>query len=95
MLRVLLVCACVTMLFGCGSTTSISRDKNGVIAAALLKLQAEVERGNRDLRRKVGPNVLGTLTLVKLSPPHGVSAAEWNAAVKNDHALQRALKSSP
>jgi hypothetical protein len=77
--------ACGAVLAACGSTSHTA-----AIDAGLRRLQAEFEqkRPNLDMR---GKDVLGRVTLVYAAPPKGVSAAEWERAIKTDKPLQRAI----
>jgi mono/diheme cytochrome c family protein len=76
-------------LVGCGSSSS-QAEKRTRVDAALRKLEHEFVAGKEEVPREFrGKDVLGILTLVYAPAPHGVSQAEWSAAIKGDERLQR------
>jgi hypothetical protein len=78
---------CGALLGACGSAKT---SHGAVINTALRQLQAEFEH----VRPARGTDVLGSITLVHASPPKGVSAGEWHAAINKDQALQHAILAS-
>src|ERR1700730_16230802 len=85
------VCILALTLGGCGGS-SRTNPRAAEIKTALHQLRAEIEHS----RTKPGlptKDVLGLITLIGDTPPRGVSAAEWRAAVEKDQALQHLLAS--
>ena len=93
----LVACAAAgVLLSGCGSGASSS--KAAKINAELRRVQTEVEAQQGELRRKLKReagrrlDTLGSIGLYYIGVPKGINAAEWDAAVRKDRALQRALR---
>lgn len=92
MLRVRAVVAvgvCGALLSACGGSTS----HTAAINVALQRLQAEFEAQATKPKPR-GTNILGSTTLIYAPPPKGVSASEWQTAVRRDQPLQRAISRS-
>jgi hypothetical protein len=91
----LTVCACAA-LCACGNTER--SDREAIIAAALRKLQAEYSRvlgaARVEATKRYGSGSLGVSVAVYAPPPKGVTAAEWQAAIKKDRVLQREFRST-
>jgi hypothetical protein len=82
------VVVCGALLAACGSTSHAA-----AINSALRQLQAAFERPPRNFGIPA-KDVLGHLTMAYAPPPKGVSAAEWDAAIRKDQPLQRAIARS-
>jgi mono/diheme cytochrome c family protein len=83
---------------GCGSSDT-QAVKQARIQTALRHLEheflaAQKEASNRKERQRQSGDgeVLGAATMVYAPAPHGVSKAEWNAAIKHDPRLQALFK---
>jgi hypothetical protein len=95
------------LLSGCGSGASSSKATkiNAELRRAQTEIEAHRGELRRKLEREAGRvdpaflhghrgklDTLGSIGLYYIGVPKGINAAEWNAAVRKDRALQRALK---
>ncbi len=86
---VCVVVAAALLLCGCGSASEQGA-RQARISAALRKIEHDLVTGKvRAPSRFRGSHVLGTSALVYARPPHGVSEAEWTAAIAHDKRLLR------
>jgi hypothetical protein len=84
---VCVVVAAALLLCGCGSASEESA-REARISAALRTLEHDLVAGKvRAPPQFRGSHVLGTIALVYARAPHGVSEAEWTAAIAHDKRL--------
>jgi hypothetical protein len=91
MLKIISLAVVFSLALGaCGSSAESAQRKQAVITAALQKVQTEYEQARRNPPKGLNrADVLGSIVLVYAPPPKGISAAEWNTAIRNDRTLQR------
>jgi hypothetical protein len=78
----------MALLAGCGSaaTTNTNAAKTEAVEAGLRDLQQRLNAFERSYLHR------GKVETLSLAPPKGVSAAEWEAAVRSDPAIPAAVR---
>lgn len=80
---------CFMTLSACGASGPSARQREALISKGLVKLQREHEAARRNQPKGLEHGDVLSILALYAPPPRGVSAREWNAAIRKDGPLQR------